>query len=332
MIVQGCWMKDDPLLQLPHVEPYHLNLFYNLPTQSTAFPDIVQSYSGKLDLLRKNLSSQFKENQIQQINKALLHVPLLKVTHSVTGTPLLAKSHIPQETPGGGSWIPVHADKEYSLEVKMSILRSGKARQERGKQGGRKALAPRFNKPVDETWFVVLGEIETGELIALKRCGPFRGNTLSVPLAFYTPEVPGRHVYTLFVISQTYFGLDQQYPIYLEVLESEIVYQMDADLADESFEEDFDKAAGLPCEQPPIQNNDVESLPRRSDSPPEYVASNDAPPGFASQKHPSENPPPGFGHPPGMPRKPFQKEKKSKNQGRTHNAPEDCDDNSDKWS
>ena len=34
---------------------------------------------------------------------------------------------------------------------------------------------------------------------------------------------------------------DQQYPVYLEVLESEIVYQMDADMLDEEEEEYYDK-------------------------------------------------------------------------------------------
>lgn len=28
MVIQGCWLKDDPLLQLPHLEPRHLTLFY----------------------------------------------------------------------------------------------------------------------------------------------------------------------------------------------------------------------------------------------------------------------------------------------------------------
>ena len=30
MIIQGCWLKDDPLLQLPLIEPYQIQLFYQL--------------------------------------------------------------------------------------------------------------------------------------------------------------------------------------------------------------------------------------------------------------------------------------------------------------
>ena len=47
-------------------------------------------------------------------------------------------------------------------------------------------FAPRYNKPVDETWWIALGEVETGELIAMKRV-QFRGKSCSTSLAFYTP-------------------------------------------------------------------------------------------------------------------------------------------------
>ena len=30
MVIQGLWVKDNPLLQLPKVEQHHLPLFYNL--------------------------------------------------------------------------------------------------------------------------------------------------------------------------------------------------------------------------------------------------------------------------------------------------------------
>ena len=31
-------------------------------------------------------------------------------------------------------------------------------------------------------------------------------------------EEPGRHIYTIYLISQQYLGLDQQYDVYLDVL------------------------------------------------------------------------------------------------------------------
>lgn len=54
-------------------------------------------------------------------------------------------------------------------------------------------MAPRFPKVKDEGWFLILGEVDKKELIALKRTGYIRNrNTVSV--AFYTPETPGKYV------------------------------------------------------------------------------------------------------------------------------------------
>uniref|UniRef100_A0A8C5UKZ0 Activating signal cointegrator 1 complex subunit 3 n=1 Tax=Malurus cyaneus samueli TaxID=2593467 RepID=A0A8C5UKZ0_9PASS len=80
-----------------------------------------------------------------------------------------------------------------------------------------KAMAPRFPKAKDEGWFLILGEVDKKELIALKRTGYVRKqNTVSV--AFYTPETPGKCIYTLYLMSDSYLGMDQQYDIYLNIV------------------------------------------------------------------------------------------------------------------
>lgn len=59
-----------------------------------------------------------------------------------------------------------------------------------GKQDSH-AVAPRFPKLKDEGWFLILGEVDKRELIALKRVGYVRNHQV-VSISFYTPEVPGR--------------------------------------------------------------------------------------------------------------------------------------------
>ena len=54
-----------------------------------------------------------------------------------------------------------------------------------------KAQAPRFTKNKDEGWFLVLGEVERRELLAIKRVG-FLRNHNAVSVAFYTPEKTGK--------------------------------------------------------------------------------------------------------------------------------------------
>ena len=83
----------------------------------------------------------------------------------------------------------------------------------------------------------MVGDVERKEVVALKRVGCacvlslrvksvsivslfsfsfFRGSK-TVQLSFFTPEREGRVIYTLYVMSDSYLGLDQQYDVSLDV-------------------------------------------------------------------------------------------------------------------
>ena len=55
----------------------------------------------------------------------------------------------------------------------------------------RKAHCPRFPKQKDEGWFAVLAEVETKDLITMKRVS-YIGGSNSFQLAFYSPPETGR--------------------------------------------------------------------------------------------------------------------------------------------
>ena len=62
---------------------------------------------------------------------------------------------------GGGlatKWIEVAADTEYTINVNMRRLNRPKGGD--GSHGDRRAFAPKFPKPKDEGWFLVLGSVE----------------------------------------------------------------------------------------------------------------------------------------------------------------------------
>ena len=82
-----------------------------------------------------------------------------------------------------------------------------------------RACAPHFVKPKNEGWILVLGETETGDVVAMKRVACTRNRrSTSASLAFFSPELPCKVIYTLYVMSDSYLGLDQQYDIRLDVL------------------------------------------------------------------------------------------------------------------
>ena len=104
-------------------------------------------YSGNVECLKKAIGDEFSDRDIYQIQKGLSQLPLCRVSHSIKGSELLDKNYTPDTAPNGSQWVPVHADKEYSLEVRLAV---GSTKS--GKNHVRKAACPRFNKPVDETW------------------------------------------------------------------------------------------------------------------------------------------------------------------------------------
>ena len=65
----------------------------------------------------------------------------------------------------------------------------------------------------------MLGSVDDNDLLALKRVAPSRRRSTQQQITFYTPERTGRAIYRLFVVSDSYLGLDQQYDLCLDVEE-----------------------------------------------------------------------------------------------------------------
>lgn len=82
-----------------------------------------------------------------------------------------------------GKRIDISGGSEYTLVVEMKIL---------NRVVPSKAHAPKFSKPKDVGWFMMLGSVEQWELIALKRNANTRYRTTSSRLAFNTPSKPGK--------------------------------------------------------------------------------------------------------------------------------------------
>ena len=78
----------------------------------------------------------------------------------------------------------------------------------------RHALAPRFPKPKLDGWWLVLGCED--ELLALKRVQLHRGTTRA-ELQFIAPEEAGQLDYEVYLISDSYIGLDQQHGVRMSV-------------------------------------------------------------------------------------------------------------------
>lgn len=151
-----------------------------------------------------------------QIHKVLCEMPAVNIQLSVRGwwdasnqnEETERRIKIPADR---NNWIEVHAEQEYTLMVSQSTEQSLKYvvwkksilhlylpvqvhmhRSNFCKE--LKAHAPRFSRSKDEGWFLTLGSVDDGELLALKRVTGVRGRSTQ-QISFYTPPKEGNYSY-----------------------------------------------------------------------------------------------------------------------------------------
>ena len=99
------------------------------------------------------------------------------------------------------------SDGRRNVSVKVSLKRSGK---KSGRKTAPRAYAPRFPKQKDEGWWIVLGEKRrTGELVAMRRA-QFADTFDAVLNIDNFPRGMSVTDITVFIMSDTYIGLDQE--------------------------------------------------------------------------------------------------------------------------
>lgn len=254
MVIQGRWYHDNALLTLPHMTPFHISCLNSRPSGEGAkrkgfpniqgpiqtLPEFLAVCDGKFDAVLAMLGEDMTRNQLDQLYQVMGTLPQVEVNMEVKGwweggegqqeARKVSKAHTGGRRPDS-DWIQVHADQEYVIEVTLKRLNKFKKRDS-------KAHAPRFPKPKDEGWFLIIGDIENREVVALKRVGYLRGASRQ-SLAIYTPETPGRVIYTLYLMSDAYLGLDQQYDICLDIIPASIETQVNTEISNELNDLDF---------------------------------------------------------------------------------------------
>ncbi|XP_040076297.2 activating signal cointegrator 1 complex subunit 3 [Ixodes scapularis] len=218
MIIQARWHTDNTLLTLPHIDEAAVVCFKSISVDS--LPEAVQLCNESPKALEKALHEKLQERQLHQVMDTLrqlpnqrvrLYIEEISVAEKQDWTPIkleCIRGPVPDD-----HWVPVRSSGEYVLQAEVSQQHG------RGKGGSFRALAPCFPKPKDEGWFLVLGHAQRKELIALKRVGSLRSNSKQ-HLTFRAPQEVGRVVYTFYLMSDSYLGLDQQYTVCLDVQEA----------------------------------------------------------------------------------------------------------------
>ena len=200
MLTQGLWNNESVLLQLPHFTK-------ELAAKCTASGVTTIADLMELEDEDRDKLLQFTPQQLVAVAQVCNAYPDVDVTYSVPDKDDL------------------HAGSKATLEVRL--LRDPDDDDAPAAGGVPLVTSTRYPGSKTEGWWLCLGNLETNELVAIKRVA-MATREMKVSMEF-TPAKQGSVNYMLYFMSDSYLGADQEYPIELQVKEGKPESESDDD-------------------------------------------------------------------------------------------------------
>lgn len=194
MVVQGLWNKDHILKQIPH--------FSDKIIKRCQDHDGDEPIETVFDIL--TLDDEVR-NQLLQLSDADM-ADVAVFCNNYPNVEISFEVQNPDDVTAGDA---VQVVVELEREVDEDELTED-AMADFGK-----VSAPLFPGEKKEAWWIVVGDTSTNSLMSLKRTN--LRHKQKVTLEFLAPEVAGDYDLTLFCISDSYLGCDQEFSIPLSV-------------------------------------------------------------------------------------------------------------------
>ena len=183
MVTQAMWSKDSYLKQLPHFTTEIVQRCTDKGLE-TIFDVMEMEDEDRNSLLGLN------EAQMADVARFCNRYPNIELAYEV----------VDKERIAAGQSVVVAVNLEREDEVVGPVI------------------SPFFPQKREEGWWVVIGDSKTNALVSIKR------QTLTqkakVKLDFVAPANPGQHSYTIYFMSDSYMGCDQEYKFTIDVKEA----------------------------------------------------------------------------------------------------------------
>ncbi|KAJ3033781.1 DEIH-box ATPase [Rhizophlyctis rosea] len=190
MVVQAVWDRDSPLRQVPHFSQDVIGRLKSLGVEQVF--DIMEMEDSDRDKALGGLDQARFMDVVKYVNR----YPSIEVGFEVD-----------ESTVKQGESVVVKVQLEREME------------DEEGEVGS--VIAPYYPFKKDEGWWVVVGEVETKTLLAIKRVTVGRKGL--VKLEFLAPEDGrvGKREFKIYTMCDSYVGVDQEFEFVVEVEEGE---------------------------------------------------------------------------------------------------------------
>ncbi|XP_067928050.1 U5 small nuclear ribonucleoprotein 200 kDa helicase-like [Watersipora subatra] len=181
MVTQAMWAKDSYLKQLPHFGPDVVKRCKEKGVD-TVFDVMEMEDEERNSLLR------LTDSQMADVARFCNRYPNIELQYEVED----------KDSITSGSSVNVGVALEREDEVAGPVI------------------APLFPQKREEGWWLVIGDSKTNSLISIKRLT--LAQKVKVKLDFVAPSA-GKHSYTLYFMSDSYMGCDQEYKFSLNITE-----------------------------------------------------------------------------------------------------------------
>ena len=186
MAVQAMWNNDSPLKQLPH---FASSLIEKCKTQN------VESIFDLMELEDDDRNSllEFDNKQMADVARYVNHYPSVDVNFELSDNTVAA---------GGDVVLKVSLEREEEEDAEVGPV-----------------VAPLFPVKKDEGWWLVIGDVVDKELVSIKRTT--LQQRAQVKMVFKAPEKVGKQMLKLYLMCDSYAGVDQEFDLELNITEAE---------------------------------------------------------------------------------------------------------------
>lgn len=196
MVVQGLWNKDNVLMQIPHFTMEivkRCEAYEGEEPIESVFDILTLEDDVRNDLLR------LPDEKMADVAVFCNNYPNIEVAFDVQDANDITASD------------PV----QVSVKLEREVDDDDEEDEGQSDADFGKVAAPLFPKEKREGWWIVIGDTKTNSLLSLKRVTLQRSQ--KVMLEFMAPEEPGDYNLTLFCMSDSYLGCDQEYSVPISV-------------------------------------------------------------------------------------------------------------------
>lgn len=207
MIVQGMWERDSLLLQLPHMDKERCEQLKEMGVES------IFDFMEMEDAQRRKSLQGLTRQQISDIVEACAAYPNIDLSFQ-----LVCEESESSEVVYPGSTISLVAQLTREEEEEETGDKQG----EDGDLVHHPiAYSTRFPEKKEESWWLLVGELgATPTLVAIKRLIVKGGGKKNqVKLEWTAPNEIGSHEYVLYLICDSYLGVDQEESISIQVVD-----------------------------------------------------------------------------------------------------------------